>query len=236
MGCTLDAIVVDARDPVAQARWWAAALEARVERADAAYGRVAQLPGADSLALDFLAVPEPKRTKNRLHLDLRAPDQQMLVDRLIGAGARLADVGQSSDVSWVVLADPEGNELCVLDGPAPRASIAVVALDAVDVESVAAFWSAALGYEELDRDEGGIGLGPPGGASGLPLDVLRVPEPKTVKGRMHLDLLPDEQRSEVARLRDLGATPAHVGQGDDVPFVVLVDPEGNELCVLPARR
>jgi len=64
--------------------------------------------------LIFLAVPEGKQAKNRLHLDLRPDDQDAEVARLLGLGATRADVGQGVDKTWVVLADPEGNEFCVL--------------------------------------------------------------------------------------------------------------------------
>ena len=63
----------------------------------------------------FELVPEPKTGKNRLHLDFRPADQDAEVQRLLGLGATRADIGQG-DVSWVVLADPEGNEFCVLSG------------------------------------------------------------------------------------------------------------------------
>ena len=106
-------IVVDAEDPARLARWWAAALgyvivtdqppdEVEIRRTPD------QLPG-----LLFTAVPEAKKGKNRLHIDLRPDDQEAEVERLIDMGARYADIGQG-DVSWVVLADPEGNEFCVL--------------------------------------------------------------------------------------------------------------------------
>ena len=71
---------------------------------------------ADGVAPDllFLRVPEAKAVKNRLHLDLRPEDQLAEVARLEGLGARRADVGQGAEVSWVVMADPDGNEFCVL--------------------------------------------------------------------------------------------------------------------------
>lgn len=70
----------------------------------------------DGVAADliFLAVPEGKQAKNRLHLGLRPDDQDAEVARLLGLGATRADVGQGADKTWVVLADPEGNEFCVL--------------------------------------------------------------------------------------------------------------------------
>jgi len=63
----------------------------------------------------FLRVPEDKTIKNRLHFDLRPGDQGEEVRRLVGLGAQRVSIGQGSDVSWVVLADPDGNEFCVLE-------------------------------------------------------------------------------------------------------------------------
>jgi Glyoxalase-like domain len=76
-------------------------------------------PGSP-FGLDFVLVPEPKRAKNRLHLDLSPTDrdQDAELQRLLGLGATPADVGQGDDVSWHVLADPEGNEFCLLRGRA----------------------------------------------------------------------------------------------------------------------
>jgi hypothetical protein len=71
--------------------------------------------------LCFLPVPESKTIKNRLHLDFAPDDQDAEVARLVGLGARRVDVGQVTDAPWVVLADPEGNEFCVLE---PRRSLA----------------------------------------------------------------------------------------------------------------
>jgi hypothetical protein len=62
----------------------------------------------------FLLVPEDRVVKNRVHLDFRPSDQVAEVERLIGLGATHVDIGQSSECTWVVLADPEGNEFCVL--------------------------------------------------------------------------------------------------------------------------
>jgi len=109
-------VVVDAADPGRLARFWAVALgweiadEVDVEPAGPGYPDPAALP------LVFLRVSEPKAVKNRLHLDLAsesAAHQAATVERLLGLGAVPADIGQG-DVPWAVLADPEGNEFCVL--------------------------------------------------------------------------------------------------------------------------
>ncbi len=105
-------VVVDAEDPARLARWWAEALDYRIvdESADDVEirRRPDELPG-----LLFTHVTDVRKGKNRLHLDLRPDDQEAEVERLVGMGARPVDIGQH-DVSWVVLADPEGNEFCVL--------------------------------------------------------------------------------------------------------------------------
>jgi Glyoxalase-like domain len=129
MGSRLTEIVVDCHDPVAQAGFWAAALGYHVVRSEDGQveiaswereppmlaERVRQEPGVPTLV--FVTVPEGKAVKNRLHLDLRPVgcSHAEEVERLIGLGARRVDIGQGT-VPWVVLADPEGNEFCVL-GP-----------------------------------------------------------------------------------------------------------------------
>lgn len=110
-------VVVDAEDPHRLARWWAEALGYVIvheEPDEVEIRRSAhELPG-----LLFGRAADPKIVKNRLHLDLRPEDQEAEVERLVDMGARPADIGQG-DVSWVVLADPEGNEFCVLSGRKP---------------------------------------------------------------------------------------------------------------------
>lgn len=118
--------------------------------------------------------------------------------------------------------------------------IAVTTVDAQDTQLVADFWVAALGWAAItDPNGGGISLMPPEAVdesgSGRPsIDVIPVAEAKSVKNRLHFDVRPDgtTQAEEVERLLALGATPADVGQGQDVSWVVLADPEGNEFCVL----
>jgi predicted enzyme related to lactoylglutathione lyase len=106
-------LVIDARDPRSLARFWAAVLEQRVlyEADDEV------IVGSDEHrypGLCFVSVPEAKTVKNRLHIDLDPDDRDTEVERIIGLGARRVQIGQAPDVSWVVLADPEGNEFCVL--------------------------------------------------------------------------------------------------------------------------
>jgi catechol 2,3-dioxygenase-like lactoylglutathione lyase family enzyme len=119
-------IVVDCHDPVAQAAWWADVLGWEVVSHQDGGSTLTPLPatagstGASATGpiLEFVPVPDEKQVKNRLHIDVAPPvggDQASEVARLESLGARRVDVGQQpSEVSWVVLADPEGNEFCVL--------------------------------------------------------------------------------------------------------------------------
>jgi hypothetical protein len=111
-----------------------------------------------------------------------------------------------------------------------------VSIDAQDPHALAAFWAGVLGWRQTYSDPDEVVLEPPAGSpeDGVSPDLVfgRVPEAKTGKNRLHLDLRPEDQAAEVARIEALGAKRTFVGQGDDVSWVVLADPEGNEFCVL----
>ena len=121
-------------------------------------------------------------------------------------------------------------------------TVSNVCLDAVDPARLATFWTETLGWVQEAADDGSeIWLEAPsdgGAASGTVtgLLLLRVPEAHSAKNRLHLDLRPDDQEAEVARLEALGATRVDIGQGPEVTWVVMADPEGNEFCVLRALR
>jgi hypothetical protein len=118
MGIRIQCLTIDTADPLRLATFWQAALGWRLDvgNEDEVVLEPPEGSAEDGVAPDllFLRVPETKSGKNRLHLDLRPADQAAEVARLEGLGARRADVGQGPDVSWVVLADPDGNEFCVL--------------------------------------------------------------------------------------------------------------------------
>jgi hypothetical protein len=103
----------------------------------------------------------------------------------------------------------------------------------VDPSRLGRWWADALGWEAWDEPEG-FCVAPPRDSGQTELVFLKVPEPKAVKNRLHLDFRPDDQAAEVTRLESLGATRIDVGQQDnpDTSWVVLADPEGNEFCVL----
>jgi predicted enzyme related to lactoylglutathione lyase len=108
-------IVIDAVDPRLVAEFWAAVLGWQIVEEDAGVVSIAPAHAAWP-TIDVAKVPERKGLKNRLHLDLRADGTtaEEEVKRLMAMGARPADVGQPADASWTVLADPEGNEFCIL--------------------------------------------------------------------------------------------------------------------------
>ena len=112
MSLRLEEVVIDCSEPSALARWWEVATGWQVIDEDEDGAELAPAPG-QTPTLKFVKVAEQKRVKNRLHLDWVPDDQQAEVDRLIGLGATRVDVGQGEQ-SWVVLADPEGNEFCIL--------------------------------------------------------------------------------------------------------------------------
>ncbi|MGZ8734862.1 MAG: VOC family protein [Acidimicrobiia bacterium] len=237
MATKLLSVGIDAHDPVTLAGWWAEALGWTVTEEEPDEAVVE--PRDDGLYLVFLAVPEPKTVKNRVHLDLGSDDldaQRETVDRLVAMGAGRVDVGQG-DVPWVVLADPEGNEFCVLD-PRDRyqgaGSLVSVVVDAGDPAALARFWAEATGWTVGFAAEGVMSLHHP---SDRPPDVdfVRVADPKRSKNRVHLDVVAPNAKAvvtEASRLVARGACPVDVGQVD-VPWIVLADPEGNELCVVP---
>ncbi len=115
MPARISSICIDAVDPRPVADFWAAVLGWDVVEEDDDGISLAS-PSRGLPTLDVLAVPEAKHVKNRLHLDLRADGTSFDAEvvRLEGLGARRVDVGQGPDVTWVVFADPEGNEFCLL--------------------------------------------------------------------------------------------------------------------------
>ncbi len=238
-------VVIDAADPARQAKFWSAALRWEIPFAEESEAAVwppgYSYPQPSALPLVFAAVPEPKTGKNRLHIDIATTSlahQDAECDRLTRLGAVPVDIGQG-DVPWTVLADPEGNEFCVLD-PRPvyagTGPVAAVVCGCRDPQALAGFWELASGFTRQAASDGFVSLRSPAG-TGPFLELLRVPDAKTGKNRVHLDLRPwpgAEHAAAVAGLRAAGATLAEVGQ-HDVPWTVLADPEGNEFCVLRPR-
>ena len=117
-----------------------------------------------------------------------------------------------------------------------RLRIQCLCVDTADPAGLAAFWQSALGWRRTFEQDDEVVLEPPEGSpeDGIVPDLLflRAPAAKAGKNRLHLDLRPGDQAAEVARLEGLGASRADVGQGSQVSWVVMADPDGNEFCVL----
>ena len=238
MTCHLRALCFDANDPLGLARFWAGVLG--WELAGGSGDGVALVPGDDTgFRIRFLPGQEQKAGQNQMHFDLTSTsleDQQQTVARSLGLGARPIDIGQRPEEGHVVLADPEGNEFCVIEPGnnflADCGFIGAVACDGS--QEVGYFWSRALGWPLVwDQDQETAIQSPRGGPKitwgGPPLP------PKAGKNRLHFDLVPavhGDQPAEVARLISLGATRADIGQGN-VDWTVLTDPDDNEFCLLP---
>ncbi|MER5863347.1 VOC family protein [Kitasatospora sp. NPDC002040] len=243
MATRLVQINMKARDDSALGRFWAEALGWGLDSEGPGVTNLEPVgfayPDPTAVCIDLVARPEPKTVKNRVHLDLATTSpahQRELVDRLLALGATFADVGQGEDVPWTVLADPEGNEFCVLE-PRPlyrdTGPIAAVVVDCTDPRAMARFWGEAMDWtvHEVADDHATLrsaaGVGPY-------LEFLRTPDRKSGWNRVHLDVRPypgDDPAAEAARLRALGATDPGIDPSA-ISWTVLADPEGNEFCLL----
>ncbi|MET0928586.1 MAG: VOC family protein [Aeromicrobium sp.] len=235
----LVSLCLDAHDPDRLGQFWAGVLRRELVRdADGDLLAPADVP---ELPMYFVPTREPRTGPNQTHLHLTsisADDQQATVDRVLRLGGQHLDVGQLPEEGHVVLADPEGNEFCVIEpGNAFLADTGFLGELACDgTRAVGQFWSEALGWPLVwDQDEETAIQSPHGGAKiawgGPPV------REKTGKNRFHLDIAPPadgDLGTEVDRLISLGASRIDIGQGD-VPWVVMADPGGNEFCVLPPR-
>ncbi|MFE9623661.1 VOC family protein [Streptomyces sp. NPDC006527] len=240
MTCQLFALCFDASRPLRLARFWSGLLG--WETTDDPRDGITLLPGDDTgFRMRFLPSQERKVGQNRMHFDLTSTsleDQQRTVARALALGARHIDVGQRPEEGHVVLADPEGNEFCVIEpGNGFLADCGFIGALACDgSQEVGYFWSAALGWPLVwDQNEETAIRSPHGGPKvtwgGPPL------MPRTGKERLHFDLAPPvdgDLRAEVDRLLSLGATRLDTGR-DAAGRVPMADPDGNEFCVLTPR-
>lgn len=205
---TLSAVVFEALEPEAQMRFWSHAL-------GWPYATDTRLAGPHGVDLVFVLSQRPKTGKNRIHLDLYGADAHAeLVERLLALGATPADIGQG-DVPWDVLADPEGNEFCVLREGHPgtadwqRGLLTAVCLDAANPHVQGPFWSRLTGWEIVHLDDDVARLRQEPDAA---IDLVMGPPvaPKTDRNRVWLEIR--------------GATAARGTH---------VDPEENEYTVVP---
>ncbi|MEV0650907.1 VOC family protein [Phytomonospora sp. NPDC050363] len=240
MTTQLYALSVDAHDPRALARFWSGVLG--FELVDDPRDGIVLLPDDDTgFRLRYL--PGGRREKigsNQAHFDMtsQSPEHQAAtVAKVLELGGSHLDIGQG-DVDHVVMADPEGNEFCVLE-PGNNFLAGCPFIGAVSSDgsqAVGYFWSKALDWPLVwDQDEETAIQSPHGGPKitwgGPPMDE------REGKNRLHFDLVTPpggDLRAEVDRLISLGAKSLDIGQGD-VEHVVLADPDGNDFCVYPPR-
>jgi predicted enzyme related to lactoylglutathione lyase len=232
----LIAVTFPAHAPADLARFWSAVLGWE-STADPVEGTTLLPADHTGFRIRFIPSDEPKAGPNHTHFDLTSSspaEQQATVERVLEHGGRHIDIGQLPEEGHVVLADPEGNELCVIEpGNTFLADCGFVgAVNADGSRACGYFWSKVLDWPLVwDQDEETAIRSPHGGPmltwSGPPL------EPKSGSTyRPHLDIAPvdGDQQAEVARLESLGATRVDIGQGD-VSWVVMADPDGHEFCV-----
>jgi predicted enzyme related to lactoylglutathione lyase len=191
----------------------------------------------------FVQATRPKTHKNRLHLDLAgsrlAPDHQHAIQRLLDLGAASADIGQGA-VSWTVLADPEGNEFCVMPEPGTDGHLVALCQDIVDVATQRPFWQAATGWSVADEGAWGFEMrtAAADGSWHGPRVLMGPPAvPKNGVNRWRFAVATDEA---TATATATGARTAATTTSVD-PFrtptpdrlgVLHADPEGNEFHLL----
>jgi catechol 2,3-dioxygenase-like lactoylglutathione lyase family enzyme len=240
MTCRLSAVCFDANDPLRLAAFWSGVLGR--ELAEDSEDGIDLLPGdVVGFRIRFLPTHETKAGQNQRHFDLTSTspeDQQQTVARSLGLGARHIDIGQLPEQGHVVLADPEGNEFCVMKPDNPfLAGVGLLGVLACEgSEAVGHFWSKALGWPLLwDEDQQTAIQSPRGGPHFTWSGETVLPE--AGKNQLHFDLAPEahgDQHEEAERLVSLGATRTGIGQGE-VSWVAMADPDGREFRVLTPR-
>ena len=221
---TFKDLVIDASDARRLGAFWAEALGLRLEENGPTDVVLRGRTPAHTVWID--EVPEPKTVKNRVHLDVHTGD----IDRLTAAGATVLN---DTDFRWVVMADPEGQEFCafVRQQP-PEDRLYEIIVDCADPELVATWWGNVFGVK-VDRHDHDLGsyysCAEIPGAYFSGMAFVPVPEPKTVKNRLHWDVT-----GSVRALLDAGAgmiRPVTERPEPGRTWDVLGDPEGNEFCV-----
>ncbi|WP_456698741.1 VOC family protein [Aeromicrobium sp. P5_D10] len=220
---TFKDLCIDANDIPAMQGFWAGALG--LEGEFFADDGSAVLRGSQKSQTVWLnPVPEAREVKNRVHLDLMAPSLDYF------AGCR--QISTTGEFAWTVFADPEDNEFCVFLRPDRTAGLKDVVVDSVDHEQIGAWWADVWGGT-LGHGEGYTYLDDIPGAPVESFDFVPVPEPKTVKNRLHWDVT----LAPGVAVDDLVAVGATVlaEPNDDARWTVMADPEGNEFCVFERR-
>ena len=214
-------LCLDAGDPGLLGAFWAAVLDLELHTQD--NGDTYLTGPTKEHTVWVNRVPEPKTAKHRMHLDVNVAS----VDELIALGATVLD---AESFRWTLMADPEGGEFCafVREGEISQ-RLYEIGLDTADsaeaAHRIAAWWADVLGARLVDDDSGYSYVDQVPGAPYGSLDFAPVPEPKTVKNRIHLDVTTGDIDDLVAA----GATILRA-QDDEIGWTVMADPDGNEFC------
>ena len=226
-------VAFDAHDPVLLARFWAGLLTREVIE-DA---RGSSLPGGETqLGLRFVGSASVKLGVNRMHLHLTSTtpaDQRQTINKALALGASHLDVGQRTEEGHVVLADPEGNEFCVIEpGNTFLAGCGFLGELACDgTRAVGLFWSEALAWPLVWHEDQETAVQSPRGGTKVAWGGPPV-APKVGTNRQRLELTPAEGdlSGEVDRLVSLGATRLDLNEY----AAAMADPDGNEFLVVTA--
>jgi hypothetical protein len=206
--------------------FWAAVIGGRLESSESDPAGEVVVDGLEGGGIAMCPVPETKTVKHRVHLDVYTA----AVADLEALGARVLIPAEESGFRWTVMADPEGGEFCAFVRPRaelPPYRLHGVGVDCADPERVAAWWGARFGLSPKGyEDEPWWTLEHVTNDPVLTFDFAPVPEPKTVKNRVHWDVF-----GEVADFEAAGATVLAVHPR----WTVMADIEGNEFCVFPPR-
>lgn len=211
-------LCLDAGDPAGLGAFWAAALGRTWEAQDNGDGLLTGPTPQHTIWVN--RVPEAKTVKQRVHLDIYARD---LADLQV-LGATIVEP-QHGTRPWTVMADPEGGEFCAfLRREVPAERLHGLVVDSADPKAQARWWADVYGVSVTTNDGWFTVEGVPGMPT-LTMDFVPVPEPKTVKNRIHWDVtVPD-----LAPLVSAGAAVLREPDGD-IRWHVMADPEGNEFC------
>ncbi|HET6625392.1 MAG TPA: VOC family protein [Nocardioidaceae bacterium] len=211
-------LCVDAVDPDRLARFWAAVLDLRPDLRGASPSPLSGPTKQHTLWVN--PVPERKTVKHRVHLDVNAPS----VEEILAFGATVVD---DQSFAWTVLADPEGGEFCVFVREGEIAArFYELGVDAAEPHEIAAWWGDVLGAHVGDEPDDGVSYVEQ--IPGAPFESLvfaRVPEPKTVKNRVHWDVATPDVQALVTAGASVVRPP-----DEEIDWHVLADPEGNEFC------
>jgi hypothetical protein len=213
---------IDATDAAVLGPWWANVLDlewdANEPEVGGARGRTPQH------SIWFAEVPEPKTVKQRVHLDIYARSLAELE-----ANGSVVIEPQREGWGWTVMADPEGGEYCAfLRDELPADRLHGLVVDSVDPASIAQWWADVYGAVIVHDKSGYSTVEQVPGMPILTMDFVPVPEPKTVKNRIHWNVTAANVNALMVAGAQVLRRPA-----DEPRWTVMADPEGNEFCVFP---